>query len=187
MWNASPLVVTLPGESRAGRSRGHGRLHRDDRSCVGDGAVCDKASTLPVRLDRHVRLTKRKMIVEGLLVRIECKEKHGNHQSDATLTMVLSLSLYSTPLLVSARTVTVNNLSDWRTPPTEQTPLVVCTFLLHHFQSLQGLTVEVLQVPGPAGLNEHILLDQQGSLGLVIVIELQDSWKWREGRGDQPG
>lgn len=46
------------------------------------------------------------------------------------------------------------------------------TFLLHHFQSLQGLSVKVLQILGPAGLNEHILLEQRGCRGLFIVIFL---------------
>lgn len=54
---------------------------------------------------------------------------------------------------------------------------VFCTFLLHHFQSLQGLRVKVLQVLGPTGLYEHILLDHQGIQGLVIVISFWNSFK----------
>lgn len=46
--------VTLPGESRAGRSRGHGRLNGNDGRRVTDGAVCHEASALPIRVDRHV-------------------------------------------------------------------------------------------------------------------------------------
>lgn len=54
---------------------------------------------------------------------------------------------------------------------------VFCTFLLHQFQSLQGLGVKVLQVLRPACLNEHILLKQQGCQGFVVIISLWDSLK----------
>lgn len=43
------------------------------------------------------------------------------------------------------------------------------TFLLHHLQSLQSFTVKVLQVLGPAALNEDVLLEQRGCWGLVIL------------------
>ncbi|TNN87134.1 hypothetical protein EYF80_002336 [Liparis tanakae] len=37
--------------------------------------------------------------------------------------------------------------------------------------------VKVLQILGPAALNEHVLLEQRGCRGLVIVISLWDSLK----------
>lgn len=43
--------------------------------------------------------------------------------------------------------------------------------------------MQVLQVLWPAGLDKHVLLEQRGRRGLVIVLKLQDSWRKRRDRG----
>lgn len=54
-------AVTLPGESRAGRSCGHGGLHGDDGRRVTNGAVRYEASALPICVDCHCGLKKQEM------------------------------------------------------------------------------------------------------------------------------
>lgn len=99
---------TLSGESGAGWSGGHWRLYRDDWRCVWNGAVGHKPSTFSVSLDRHGRLQKnekKKHIIPKWWVCFECKKTlpFFFFWREASLTIVLSLSWYSIPLLVSAR------------------------------------------------------------------------------------
>lgn len=103
-------------------------------------------------------------------------------QTSLSLTIVLSSSLNSNPLLVSKRTEAVQFvdlkalqiLSIYQSAVTAchhfGTEDSVCTFLLHHFQPLERLCVQVLQVLWPARLHKHILLEHWGRPSFVIVF-----------------
>lgn len=66
----------------------------------------------------------------------------------------------------------------------QETSEFLSTFLLHHLEPFQRLSMEVLQVLGPADLNKHVFIEVWGSWGLVIiVISLWNSLNERRERG----